>query len=717
MFKIFQSRLELKILVLIIAILIVGFGSYVVINIQKESEALLKQHQEKLQLYSETVMAGIRNVMLSGKSPLASSFVNDARENLKFGSVTIYDRFGKEVLLREGEGVRFNVNDSTVNQVLSTHQVVEIKNTGNENMLSRYEPIRNRPECWRCHDSQYPLRGVLQLTLKSEAIHTSNDSTLMQMAGTIGEFIAAAFRTIMVGGKGDNMDTLMEAVYGINAINRIQVYNRYGDFRFGFEDEETRMDAITRFVEQGPGHYFEQSKKNLRMYFPLANQDRCQVCHGSNHTMRGVIVIDFNVDTLNVFQQDMMKFYTAALQQTAAEGLRSIMLVGKASSVRYYMDELRSLSILQNIRVFDRFGNEHFLTHPPRKRDELKEIIAKKTSQELQEKIGNDEHWVRLTPILNENRCHACHGSNHDVRAVVEVSASMKEINETIEANKLRSAGVGTLTIILVWVVIRFFMKSVVVQPVQIIEKVASRVGQGDFSAQTDVRSNDEIGSLAQHINDMVKGLRERFHLEKFVSQQTVQAVRSADEKGIRLGGERKVATVFFSDIRGFTSYSENVDPERVISMLNNCLSQQASIVKKYGGDVDKYVGDEMVAVFEEENMVERALRAALEIQSSLKDSLEEADRDIINIGIGINTGEMVMGAMGSPERMDYTVIGDNVNLGARLCSVAKGGQILISEPSAKHLTSTNEFRLTPLEPILVKGKEAPIKIYEVTSE
>jgi len=507
----------------------------------------------------------------------------------------------------------------------------------------------------------------------------------------------------------------MEALYGTNVIQRIQVYNRFGDFRFGYEDEVTQKDAITRYVEQGPGHYFELSQKNLRLYLPLANQERCQVCHGSNHTIRGVMVVDFNVDTLNAFQKDVMTFSTVALQQTVLEGLRSIMLVGKASSVRYYMDELRSLGILRNIHVFDRFGNERFLTPPPRKRNELKDVLAEKTALEFREKADDDEFMTRLSPLLNENRCHACHGSNHDIRAVVEVRASMKEINEAIEANKLRSAGVGILTILLVWIVIRYFMKSVVVQPVQNIEKVAARVGKGDFTAQTDVRSNDEIGSLAQHINDMVKGLRERFHLEKFVSQQTVRAVRSADEEGIRLGGERKIATVFFSDIRGFTAYSEKVDPERVVRMLNNCLSRQATIIKHYGGDIDKYVVDEMVAVFEGTAMVERAVRAALDIQSSLKDSLEEVDRTIINIGIGIHTGEMVMGAMGSPERMDYTVIGDNVNLGARLCSAAKGGQILLSESSAKHLNSTNEYHLTPLEPIMVKGKEAPIKIYEVT--
>jgi adenylate cyclase len=182
----------------------------------------------------------------------------------------------------------------------------------------------------------------------------------------------------------------------------------------------------------------------------------------------------------------------------------------------------------------------------------------------------------------------------------------------------------------------------------------------------------------------------------------------------VRLGGERKRATVFFSDIRGFTAFAERVEPERVVAMLNRCLSRQAAIVKQFGGDIDKYVGDEMVAVFEGERMADRALAAALEIQEQFqRDALFERN-DRIRIGIGINTGEMVMGAMGSEERMDYTVIGDSVNLGARLCSAAKGGQILISEHVLSYLAEPQNFKLIALDPIKVKGKEKPVKVYEL---
>jgi adenylate cyclase len=120
-----------------------------------------------------------------------------------------------------------------------------------------------------------------------------------------------------------------------------------------------------------------------------------------------------------------------------------------------------------------------------------------------------------------------------------------------------------------------------------------------------------------------------------------------------------------------------------------------------------------LVAVFLGEEMVRRAVECAVEIQKTMKDVSSTAGEDV-GIGIGINTGEMVMGAMGSEDRMDFTVIGDAVNLGARLCSAAPRGHILISENSARYLSGSDAVQLHKLDPIRVKGKERPIEIFEV---
>jgi adenylate cyclase len=135
--------------------------------------------------------------------------------------------------------------------------------------------------------------------------------------------------------------------------------------------------------------------------------------------------------------------------------------------------------------------------------------------------------------------------------------------------------------------------------------------------------------------------------------------------------------------------------------------------VQNTGGDIDKFVGDELMAVFKGKQMANQAVDCAVKIQEVVQKLNQELGENI-GIGIGINTGSMVMGAMGSKERMDFTVIGDNVNLSARLCSVAAAGEVIISE-STKKLLEGNNFQLTKLDPIMVKGKEEPIQIYRAT--
>jgi adenylate cyclase len=713
LFRAIQTRIEFKILLLIIAVLVGGFGSYVVLTIQKESEALLTQAQEKLHLFSESVSAGIRNVMLTGKSPFAAAFVNDTRENLPFATITIYDRFGREVFLREGEGVAYNVNDEWLGKTLASARMTSASvNVNGSELYARYEPLRNRSECWRCHDPREPLRGVLLLGLRTEPIRTSARIGVRDLAGTVSQFVASAFRTIMLGGQGEMMDTLTARVREIPGVRRVQVYAKDGWLAFGPEEEELAEDDIRRVVGAGSAELsFEDRGTVLRVFLPLLNEDRCQVCHGSRHPVRGVLVADFDKPVLWQTVRKGREAITAALQSTVFEGFRSIMLVGRASSTRYYLDAIRLNPIVGVVRVFDDEKNERFLNPPLRERPEIREVVETKKPLQFMETVDGTEYLVRLSPLPNEVRCYSCHGKNHDIRGVVEVTTSMAAINDAIRGNKMRSAAVGLVTIVLTWIVLRQFMKAMVVKPVQDIGRVAERVGSGDFTVRAPVRSSDEIGNLGQRINDMIGGLRERLHLQKFVSEQTVRAVRAADAEGIRLGGERKRATVFFSDIRGFTAFAESRDPEEVVAVLNECLSRQARIVRSHGGDIDKYVGDELVAVFEGEGMATNAVSAAREIQTSLAGQKE--GKAYLTVGIGINTGDMVMGAMGSEDRMAFTVIGDSVNLGSRLCAAAKGGQILISEETARELGGGPGV-LRKLEPLQVKGKQEPVVVYEV---
>lgn len=252
-------------------------------------------------------------------------------------------------------------------------------------------------------------------------------------------------------------------------------------------------------------------------------------------------------------------------------------------------------------------------------------------------------------------------------------------------------------------------------RPICEMDRVVQEVSQGNLGVRVEgIRSRDELGHLAGRINEMIRGLTERFNLEKFVSAQTVSAVKGSDEGGVRLGGERRLVTVLFSDIRGFTAFSEQVEPEVVIDMLNTYLRHQADIVEQYNGDVDKFVGDELVAVFQGPDMVVNAVRCAQAIQHKIAQLNESLPEWPMRIGIGISTGEVVMGAMGSEQRMDYTILGDAVNLGARLCAHANAGDTLLSEASYKRLPRAGNFAVTPMDGIRVKGKAQRVRAYRL---
>lgn len=190
----------------------------------------------------------------------------------------------------------------------------------------------------------------------------------------------------------------------------------------------------------------------------------------------------------------------------------------------------------------------------------------------------------------------------------------------------------------------------------------------------------------------------------------------------LKLGGERRKITVMFSDVRGFTSYSESHQPEEVVAMLNEILSLQVTVIFQNNGTLDKFVGDEVMAFFgapgnrHADNHAFVAVRTAVEIQAKmreLREQLTQKQKEVLQIGIGINSGDMVVGNMGSAQRMDYTVIGDNVNLGARLCAAAGKEEIIISEYTYEMVA--DQIVAEKLEPITVKGKSKPILIYRVT--
>jgi len=252
--------------------------------------------------------------------------------------------------------------------------------------------------------------------------------------------------------------------------------------------------------------------------------------------------------------------------------------------------------------------------------------------------------------------------------------------------------------------------------PILQIGSVAEQVGEGDFSARVkDVKSKDEIGDLARRFNKMIAHLAERLELMKFVSRGTVSAIQSADKDGMHRGGERRRVSVIFTDIRGYTEFSERVPPEVVIEALNQYFDVQTDIVEKHQGDIDKFVGDALVAVFEGDGMERRAVACSVEIAEAMVGLLDKYPDYNLHVGIGIASGEVVMGAMGARERMDFTVLGSTVNLSARLCSKADPGQVLLDQATLDASDDLADVAFQTLPPVPLKGYADPVANYSAT--
>ncbi|MBD3616077.1 MAG: HAMP domain-containing protein [Gracilimonas sp.] len=295
------------------------------------------------------------------------------------------------------------------------------------------------------------------------------------------------------------------------------------------------------------------------------------------------------------------------------------------------------------------------------------------------------------------------------IRGYYAVAKSLTEALGPLQSLQLLIFGIGIIAIA-ASILISIWLTRRITKPIDLLVAGVHRVEKEDFSREVPITSNDEIGKLTSAFNNLAEGLRERLLMLKFVSEATLDAIKKNISR-IEPGGERRNITVLFSDIRGFTSWSENHSPEEVIDMLNNLLSFQAELVKQFGGDVDKFVGDELVAVFQGKDKDQKAVNAAIRIQKKIT-SMLEGEQEELAVGIGINSGEAVMGAMGSENRMDYTVLGNTVNLGARLCTAAQKHQILIS--NSVFLNLERKIPVSELDQIQVKGIEKPITIYEI---
>jgi adenylate cyclase len=259
--------------------------------------------------------------------------------------------------------------------------------------------------------------------------------------------------------------------------------------------------------------------------------------------------------------------------------------------------------------------------------------------------------------------------------------------------------------------------------PIRQLRESAKALGMGLFGYRVKTFRNDELGDLAYAFNRMAEDLERKEKIKdsfgRYVSPEIVEMIL-ANPNDEWMKGSKVEATILFADIRGFTTISENKDPQAILDLLNDYLTRVTDAVIRHGGHVNKFAGDEAMAVFgaplADPTHAESAVKAALAIQESIKALNEEkrAEHIKLNVGVGINSGEVVAGNLGSSKRMEYTVIGDNVNVAARLTSIAKGEEILITKRTYDAIQDKRSLRIEERGLAPVRGRKKQITVYSV---
>jgi adenylate cyclase len=312
---------------------------------------------------------------------------------------------------------------------------------------------------------------------------------------------------------------------------------------------------------------------------------------------------------------------------------------------------------------------------------------------------------------------------NHQGRAVASLGVDLAAHDVLKKTNALLWGGFQAMLVALaIALVIALFLSRLATRPIEQISRTINRIGQGDLQAHVDLPGNDEFGQLGQAVNDMAAALRDRELLKgalaRYLSYQVAEnIIRSGSMPELK--GERRKVTILFLDIRNFTLMADNLAPEQVVDVLNQFFGKMIDVIFRHKGSLDKFTGDGLMAIFgapiDDQEQELHAAAAALDMQTELeklRHLWRTKGRDHLRIGMGINTGIAVVGNIGSPQRMDYTAIGDTVNLASRLESATKdhGVSILISEQT--HVAIKRLLPTRYVATLQVRGRSTPEPVY-----
>lgn len=274
----------------------------------------------------------------------------------------------------------------------------------------------------------------------------------------------------------------------------------------------------------------------------------------------------------------------------------------------------------------------------------------------------------------------------------------------------------GVVSVVMALLVARFINR-----PVQALRAAMVRVSAGDLGAVVPVRSTDELGELNEHFNEMVADLRQAERAREIFGRYVSPAVaEQALERGIALGGELMRATAMFVDLRGFTALTQRLSAARVVELLNEYYAIVERVCEARGGVITQFLGDGVVVVFggplnPRSDDASAAISAAVALQQALAERNAPGGEPLF-AGIGVCSGEIIAGNVGSGERVTYTIVGDAVNQAARLQVKTRdvGAPILVTDSTRAALGEANGFALRPVGAMSLKGVAAPVEVYAV---
>jgi len=501
-----------------------------------------------------------------------------------------------------------------------------------------------------------------------------------------------------------------------------------------------------------------------------------------------VLIVGFGASTVWTIQReaallvDQNKVAARRLTSTIVASIEGAMLQERPDVTRTVLEELRTSSPVEGLTIFRRNGVEAFtdlatLEEVRKNADLPPQVLANiskmrrqpgktmagplferavatlQTQESLEERDGV-MLFTLFHPVPNQEKCQGCHGTDHAVRAVVQVATSMEPVLAEVRRHRNRQVLIGALTIVAAAAVLSVAMRRVVVKPVETLAAVAGRVGDGDFDARAPATSRDELGRLGAAFNEMTARLatayadlarkneelagalqslqesRQRLELleqlkgelSKFVPE-SVKRLLERNPDATELEKRTVEVSVLFLDIAGYTRLSEQLEPKRLNQLVQLYFSSFLEIIQRHHGDVNETAGDGLMVIFQSDRQAATdhaldATRAAFAIRQRAAALNEEYGGVFppVQLHMGINTGEALVGATklggAGAQRWTFTATGPTTNVAARLAGSAQGGEIVVGPATAERIRQ--HFVLESLGERTFKNVSQPIPVFRV---